>query len=327
MAQGLKRVRRIFVILGIVLLFCVQHSVSEAVVERIVAIVNQEIITLSEVERMVGHLKEEIEAGNRLERREQKNELFRKALDRLIEEKLLDQEAKRSKMKVSGKEVEALIEDVKQKSKATQEDLERALANDGLTLEGYKKEIEKRILRTKFVNWAVRVDTKPGEKERRDYYQKNIDQYRTDISYRPGHILFRIPEGATSEQVREIRKRCQKVLDGINAGEDFGKMATLYSEEDSGKDGGDLGYFKKGELLPALEKEILRLSVGEVTGIVRTEFGLHIIKLLDRKGGDAPPFEEMKEKIQADYLNKEFEKALNQLLKTLREKSVIEIKL
>jgi len=104
-------------------------------------------------------------------------------------------------------------------------------------------------------------------------------------------------------------------------------MALLYSQDATARDRGDLGYFKKGELLPAFEKEALRLQIGEVSGIVRTDFGFHLIKLLDRKGGDPPPFEEIKEKVQADYLEKDKEKALQQFISTLKEKSVIEIKL
>ena len=104
-------------------------------------------------------------------------------------------------------------------------------------------------------------------------------------------------------------------------------MAIFYSEDISSKDRGDLGVFKKGELLPAFEKEALRLKVGEVSGIVRTDFGFHIIKLIDLKGGDPLPFEEVKEKVRLDYLDREFEKGLKLFLATLKEKSIIEIKL
>jgi parvulin-like peptidyl-prolyl isomerase len=105
-------------------------------------------------------------------------------------------------------------------------------------------------------------------------------------------------------------------------------MAFLSSEDTvSRKDRGDLGYFKRGELLPALEREAIRLRVGEVSGVIRTEFGFHLIKLLDRKGGEPPPFEEIKEKVQADYYDKEMEKAFQQFLSKLKEKSIIEIKL
>jgi len=314
-------------ILGILLLLSGTFSSSEAVVDRIVAVVNKEIITLSEVERMIGHLKEEIEGGNRLERRGRINELSRMALEKLIEEKLIDQEAKKTGIKAAAKEIDGSIDEIKRRNAATQEDLEKVLARDGLTLETFKKEIEKRIIRNKLVQWAVKVEPNVGEKELRDFYLKNADRYRTEESYRPGHILLKVPKETTAEGVREIRAKCQKVQAKIRAGEDFGEMAILYSEDISSKDRGNLGVFKKGELLPALEKEALRLKVGEVSEVFRTDFGFHIIKLLDRKGGDPLPFEEMKEKVRQDYLEKEFEKGLKQFLTTLREKSIIEIKL
>jgi peptidyl-prolyl cis-trans isomerase C len=173
----------------------------------------------------------------------------------------------------------------------------------------------------------VKIETKVGEKELRDFYQKNLYRYRPNESYRPSHILFVVPKGATPEEVREIRKKCQAVLEKIIRGGDFGEMALLYSEDASNKNQGDLGYFKKGELVPAFEREALRLKIGEVSGIVRTDFGFHIIKLLDRKGMEPLSYEEVKEKVQADYYDSEMEKAFRQYISTLKEKSVIEIKL
>ena len=309
------------------ILLCGWVSSGEAVVDRIVAIVNQEIITLSEVEKVMGFLQEGIQAEDRMERRERRYELSRKVLEQLIEEKLIDQEVKKAGIKATSKEVDGAIEEVKRRNAATQEDLEKALAKDGLTLEAYKKQIEKTIQRSKFIQWAVKGESKSGEKEWRDFYQKNIGRYQSSQSYRPAHILFIIPKEATPERVQEIRKRCQKVLEKIKRGEDFGEMAMLYSEDISGKDRGDLGYLKKGELLPAFEKEALRLQVGEISGIIRTDFGFHIIKLLDRKGGVPFPFEEIKEKVMADFYQWETEKAFKQFITTLRDKAVIEIKL
>jgi parvulin-like peptidyl-prolyl isomerase len=263
-----------------------------------------------------------------LERRERIQEVFRKVLDRIIEEKLIEQEARKSGIKVTSKEIEGAVEDVKQKNKISQEGLEKALAADGLTLEAFKKDLERRILRGKLVNSAVKVEQKAGEKELMEFFQNNVNQYRVNESYRPAHILFLIPQDATPEQIRGIRKKSQKVLGRIKEGADFAKMAMEYSEDtSSGKEGGDLGHFKKGELLPALEKEAMRLQVGEVSGLIRTELGFHILKLLDRKGREPPPFEEIKEKVEADYYEKEMEKALQQFLSKLKEKSIIEIKL
>lgn len=319
--------KRILFALGFFLFLCGLVSPSEAVVDRIVAVVNQEIITLSEVETLTVSLKGESQTGNRLERRGQIQEFFRKALDQLIEEKLIDQEVKKTGVKVTSKEVDGAIEEVKRRNAATQEDLENALIRDGVTLEAYKKQIEKNLQRMKFVQMSVKMESKAGEKEWREFYQKNMDRYRGNESYRPAHILFIIPKDRTKEGILEIRKKCQAVLERIKKGEDFGELAILYSEDISRKDRGDLGYFKKGELLPAFEKEALRLQVGEVSGIVRTDFGFHIIKLLDRKGWTPLPYEEVRERVLADYLQWETEKAVNQFLTKLKEKAIIEIKL
>jgi peptidyl-prolyl cis-trans isomerase SurA len=302
-------------------------AVSEAVVDRVVAVVNQEIITLSELEKWKGPLVAEIKTEDRLAKREQTQEVLRRILDRLVEEKLVDQEVKRLGIKVSAKDVEGAIEELKRRNNLTQENFEKALVVEGLSLAGFKKEFEKQILRSRLINMAVKVEPKAGEKELRDFYQKNRDRYRGVETYRPGQILFYLPKDATPEQVQEIRNKCQAVLEKIKKGEDFGEMAVLYSEDASAKDRGDLGYFKKGDLLPAFEKEALRLKVGETSGIIRSEFGFHIIKLLDRKGEAPPPLEEVREKIGVDYYQSEMDKAIKQYIASLREKAIIDIKL
>ncbi len=318
---------KLFIILGILFSLTGLFTLSKAAVDRIVAVVNQEIITLSEVDKVIDHLKAEIDTKDRLERRVRINELSRMALERLIEEKLIDQEAKKAGIKVAAKEVDGAIEEIKRRNSATQEDLENALARDGLTLEAFRKDIEKKILRTKVVQFSVKVEPNVGEKELREFYQKNADRYRTEEIYRPAHILFKVSKEASPEEVRQVRAKCEKVLNRIRAGEDFGELAIIYSEDISSKDKGDLGVFKKGELLPAFEKETLQLKVGEISGIVRTDYGFHIIKLLDRKGGHPLPFEEVKERVRQEYLDREFERSLKQYLDSLKAKSIIEIKL
>jgi parvulin-like peptidyl-prolyl isomerase len=317
------------VILGFVILgFAGGLSTSEAVVDRVVAVVNEEVITLSEVDRVIApFLKEAVKAEDRLERKEQLNRIRRQALDTLIEEKLLDYEIKKAGMKVTPREVEAIVDDIKKQNKATQQDLEMALAKEGMTFEQYKTQIEKRILRTKLVQWSAKVEPQASEKQLRDFYEQNAERYKTPETFRPAHILFGIPKEAPPEKVQEVRKKCQEVLERIRKGEDFGEMALLYSQDPSAKERGDLGYFKKGELLPAFEKELNRLRVGEVGGIIRTEFGFHLIKLLDRRGGTPMPFEEAKARVQREYFESETDRAVRRFITSLKEKSVIDIRL
>jgi peptidyl-prolyl cis-trans isomerase SurA len=302
---------------------------SHAVTDRVVAVVNQDIITLSEVEKWMNPLLvlEVARTGDRLERQEKTRELRRKVLDQIIEDKLIEQEAKRSGIRVTAKELELALEEIRHRNNATPEDLEKAIAKEGLTLEAFKKQIEKQIQRMKLIQWAMKAEKKGGEKELVQFYLKNVERYRTRETYRPQHILFIVPKGASPAQVQEAKAKCRKTLEKIHRGEDFGEMALLYSEDVSAKDRGDLGFFKKGELLPSFEKEALRLKTGEVSGIVRSDFGFHIIKMMDRKGGDPVPFEEVRERVVQDYQEDEAERALKQFISTLRQKSIIEVRL
>ena len=118
-------------------------TVSEAVVDRVVAVVNQEIITLSEVEKWKGPFLTEIKTEDRLARQEQIQGVLRKILDRLVEEKLIDQEVKRLGLKLSAKEMEGAIEEMRRRNNLTQENFEKALIMEGLSLEGFKKEFRK----------------------------------------------------------------------------------------------------------------------------------------------------------------------------------------
>ena len=315
-----------FLQLGLFLCIVGSVSISQAVVDRIVAVVNQEVITLFEVENRLSLPEEKSGEGDRLEKKHRAYEFRRKALDQLIEERLIDQEVKKAGIKISGKDIDAAVEEIRRRNNVSPEEMAQALAKEGLTLETLKKQIEIKLQRMRLIQWAIKVDPKTGEKQFRDFYQRNIERYRGAESYRAAHILFVIPKEATSEAIREIRKKSQLTLEKIKGGADFSEMALLYSDDVSAKDGGDLGYFKRGDLLPAFEKEAFRLQVGEVSGLVRTEFGFHIIKLTDHKSG-VLPFEEVREKVQADYYDTEMETALKKYLTTLREKAIIEIKL
>jgi len=319
--------RKVFLLLIIFSLFFGSLDKAEAVIDRIVAIVNQEIITLSEVEKYAETAEKELRSEDPIQRKEEKKQLYRKIIDKLIEERLIEQEAKKLGIKVTSKEIEAALEEIKQRNNLTQEEFERALAKEGLSIDALKKQIEKRLQNTKLINFSLKMDVKMDEKKLREFYEKNIDRYQRTEQYRPAHIFFAIPKDATPAEIQEIKKKCQAVLEKIRRGEDFGEMALLYSEDTSSKDKGDLGFFRKGELLAVLEKEASRLKVGEVSGIVRSEFGFHIIKLLDRKGGGVIPFEEVVEKVKKDFMENEMEKAFKQFLTNLKEKSVIEIKL
>jgi len=320
--------KAVLIISGICFLLFGAWRSSRAIVDRVVAVVNRDIILLSDLDQWKGALVAQIKAVDRLEKQEQTQDVLRKILDRLIEDKLIDQAAKKLEIKLTAKELENAIEDIKRRNGfTTQEEFEKALAQDGLTLESLKKQLEPQVLRMKVVGMLAKVETKPEEKELRKFYEQNKNRYVLPETYRPAHILFRVSREDSPEEVQKIEKKCQTVLENIKKGADFREMAGLFSEDASSRDGGDLGFFKKGELIPILEGEALKLKVGEVSGVVRTDFGFHILKLLDRRGGEWTSFEDVREKVLTDYNEREVEKSYQQFMATLKQKAVIEIKL
>jgi len=159
MRRKKERMKKLLFGTGIFFLCYGPVSPGGAVVDRIVAVVNQEVITFSEIEKWSRPFHEEIQAEDRLERRERIQEVFRKVLDRIIEEKLIEQEARKSGIKVTSKEIDAAVEEVKQKNKISQEELEKALAADGLTLGGEPPPFEE-----------------IKEKVQADYYEKELEK-------------------------------------------------------------------------------------------------------------------------------------------------------
>jgi peptidyl-prolyl cis-trans isomerase SurA len=300
---------------------------SEGVLDRVVAVVNNEIITLSEVERGMPPSWEPAEGVDRLNAKQKLYQARRQVLERLIEEKVLDYEAKKVGVRVAETEVDATIEDIKRQNSATQEELEKALAKEGLTFQEYKMQMQKMLMRSRLIRWNVKVEENAGEKELKEFYQTHIERYQRGVSYHLAHILCAAPPGAPPEKILEAKRKAQNVLNRIRRGEDFGEMALRYSEDPSAKERGELGSFKKGEILLAIETEALRLKVGEVSDVIRTDSGFHIIKLLGREGGDPIPFEEVKERVEADYRASQRERAIKAYITSLKAKAVIEIRL
>jgi peptidyl-prolyl cis-trans isomerase D len=136
-----------------------------------------------------------------------------------------------------------------------------------------------------------------SEAELRDYYDKNTAQFKTDRAVRARHILFRLAEGAPAAEEQKIRDRAQLVLAKARGGTDFAALAREFSQDSSGPAGGELGWFSPGQMVPAFEQAAFALKKGEVSDLVRTQFGFHIIKVEDTREAGTPTFEQAREDV------------------------------
>lgn len=320
------RVRTLVLVIMVLFVF-IPPGLGE-IVDRIVAIVNDEIITISELEQFrESFYRFTAKRNDWLDREYSLLDVRLQALNAMIDEKLIDQEAVRLRISVSQKQINNTIESLRREQGLSQNQLEAALKAQGLSYEAYEEQVEKGLKRTRIVNRFVKSKIEIEEDDLEAYYEKNMRNYMADQSIRISHILLPLPANATREEEEGGISIAKEILKRVEEGEDFVALAHQYSREVPGVKGGDLGYFKRGEMIAPIDRIAFKLEVGEVGQPIRTGEGIILIKVTDRKGGSPIPLAEIREKVEKDYHNSRVEQQYRQWLRKLREKSFIEVKL
>jgi peptidyl-prolyl cis-trans isomerase SurA len=314
----------------IVVFFILPISLSAQVVNRIVAVINGEMICLSELQKWSSLYTREVDRSNpTMSENEKLKAAQEKILDQLINQKLLDQEAKRLKIEVSKKEIDQAIEDVQKRNSFSRRELLNALKHEGLTLDTYREQIAQEIKKVRLVEYEIKSKLNITEDAIKDYYIKNMAKPEIREGVRIQQIFLAIPQQANEEKIVEVKALGKGILSSLEKGEDFGMLAQQFSQDPSAQAGGDLGFFKKGELLPILEETVYRLKEGEVSPLIQSQAGFHIVRVLEKREGDVKLDGWMKsrDQIKSILYQKESERMFEQWLKNLREKAFIEIKL
>lgn len=300
--------------------------VSGKLVDTIAAVVNDDIITLYEVNREAQPLIREAEKKSTLDDAA-RSQIRHTILDRLVEKKLVDQKIKELNIKVSEEEIRQSIEDVKKQNNMTQDALVAALANQGLSFDQYRAQLQEQLEKLKLVSMEVRSKIQVGDAEMREYYDANRAKYTEDETFLARHIYFRINDKAPAAEIKRTMTTALMVLDEAKSGKDFIELAKTYSEDPAArKDGGALGPFKKGDMLPELEQAVMAMKPGDISDLVYTSAGFHIIKLEERKSGKLKPFESVKAEIEDVLYRKKSEERFSQWAKELRAQASVEIK-
>jgi peptidyl-prolyl cis-trans isomerase SurA len=296
------------------------------VIDSVAAIVNDDIITSYDVDQGVALLAKETEKKGPLSDAE-KAQLRPTALNRLIDKKLIDQKIKELNINISEEELRQTIEDVKKQNKITQENLVSALRAQGLTYDQYKAQLREQLERIRLMGQEVRAKIQVGEKETKEFYDANPKSFGAEEFFRARHIFFRTNRNAKPGELRKVLATAMIALQQAKSGMDFSELAKKYSDDpQAAKDGGDLGTFKKGDMLPEIEETVINMNPGEISDLVNTPAGFHIIKLEEKSPGKLRPFAEVKAEIEDQLFKKKSEERFNQWLAELRKAAAIEIK-
>jgi len=323
------KLRRCFYnILLAVVVVLVCAAAEAGVVDRIVAVVNDQVITLSEFNRAFEPYRVRFEAGYRGNERDKAlDEAKRSILNRMIENLLLEQEAKKTGISIQEGEIDAAIADLRKQRNLSEEELMRLLKEEKITPEAYRKDVRDQLIRMKLIGRDIRSKAVATEEEIGDYYRRHREDYDGKESVRIRQILLLIPPEASPEEKAKIRAAAEAVHQRLLTGESFEELCAKFSQGPGAQEGGDIGYIEKGAILPEIEVVAFALPLRKVSDVIESPVGFHIIQITDRRGAGAKAIEIVREEIKATLEKEKMEKRFEAWLKELREKYNVEIRL
>ena len=304
----------------ILLLSCPAYA--NVLLDRVVAVVNQDVITWSELYKAM-----EADASPKIKelQKDEQRKIFKENeasfLETLINVRLQLQEAKNTGVKVSDEELKDAVDNIKKKYSMSDDAFRESLKKEGFTFEDYKKRLREQIIISKVVNSQVRNKIVVTDGDLRKFVGENKEVLENAESFRISQILLKRKDADNSK----LEEEAGDLLKKIEQGESFSDLAKQYSEDPSAKAGGDLGSLKKSQLNKSFTDVISQMKPGDVSKPFWTDSGLHIIRLESRT--EAKSNDEALEEARNMLNDKIFRERYNAWMKSLREKSFIEIRL
>jgi peptidyl-prolyl cis-trans isomerase SurA len=319
----IKSANSLIIFAGAVILFC--NTAYGETFDRVVARVNGDIIILSAVQEKATFIAEQVKARQgSLPDNMSGDELLASVLNDMVDEKLQLQEARKTLMEVDERRVEKAIADIKGNNNITEEQLEEMLEQEGKSIESYKKQVRDQILVSQIIGYRLKTSAVVSDKEIHKYYLKNQKEFWKPEKSFFRHILFIFEPGISDKEKRFKTIKAKEVLRQIKAGKSFEDLAIKYSEDVSSSSGGEIGYIAKGTLVAELEDVAFKLKEGKVSGLVKSDYGLHIIKNDHIVSASLKPFEDVKDEIGKHLFSENRKVRYDKWMKSLKKNAFIE---
>lgn len=295
------------------------------VIDRIVAVVNNEIVTLSDLRSFSGKLEKSGLVDDLLlfgQKPESLKGNQKAQLDYLMNERILDSEIKRLNLAVTIERVEQEIRDIAKKNGVSRNELMTAIKSQGMSPSDYQAFIKTRIERQSLIEQEITSKIRVSDEDvQAQYSQGTGGSEALAFEYTLAHIFFNPKKGGAGATT----ERAEAALKKLKEGAPFEAVAEQSSEDPNFSNGGVLGTFRSGEFNSELEKAVQNLNAGSYTGIVTAKDGLHIFKVVGKKMTTDPKFEKEKEKIRAQLFEKAFQKHFKNWLDNKRDESFVRI--
>lgn len=288
---------------------------------NVLARVNGAEVTKADFDRLIKNM--ELGAGQPVPA-ERRDEIYRGALDQLVTYTVLKQEARARKITVPDAEVEAGLQEMR-KQFATEEEFKKALSDRGMTLDRLRADARIDMAINKMIEDEVAKEPEATDVQVRDYYDKNPDKFKQDEAVRASHILIRVEPNATDAEKQKARARAEELAKQAKAGADFGELARKHSADGSAAMGGDLNFLVPGQTVAPFDKAVFSMKPGEISDVVETEFGFHVIKVMEKRDASMVPFTQISPRIRAFLTDEAKQGRAQAFIEELKKKASIEV--
>jgi len=297
------------------------------IVDRVVARVNNEIVTLSTVKSKVAIVLSRIDPSDSDGVKKTEKQLMQLSLDSIIDEKLQVQEGKRKGLIVNEEMVDKAIDDIYKNNNITANQFKLILEKEGRDFASYKKIIHDQILSSKVVHMQLQGAPLSSNRDTFKYYKINKKKYWVPSKVVVSQIMFINAKDALQSDVKLKRIKAQEILGLLRSGNDFSDLAKKYSEDITGPLGGRVGIIERGTTLPKFEEIAFNLKLNEVSNVFQTENGIHIIRCDDIISGYFKSYKDVKSEIKGLLDLKKNNEYFTSWMRELRESAFIEVKL
>ena len=300
------------------------------VVDRVIAVVNDEIILDSELAVQLTPYEPDLEGiDDPKERARRKDKLRAQVLDEMIAEQLIIEAAAAARLEeITSKEVDQIIADTKSDNKLDDATFQQALAAQGVTLAQYRQNVKRQLTRVRAMKMLVAPKVNVTDEEVRAQYDQMVRRSDAVSQVRLAHIQLTLPERPTDAEVAAARAKAGDIVTRVRGGEEFGKLAAEFSDDANTKtSGGELGWIERGTLDPAWEQVVFNMEPKEVRGPVAGPRGLEVFYVTETKRTEMKPFEKMKDQIKGELQQRNMQKQTTTWIEELRKKAYIEVKL
>lgn len=295
------------IIITFLLFFTVIYN-ANALEDRIVAVVNDEVITLSEL-------------------RTADTKVFPSAsLSFLIEKKLQLQAAKKKGISASNAEVDEAVNDIKKMNRFTSdEEMNAALLKEGISVEDYKREIREQLIIMKLVNREVKSKISVSDKDVGNYYESHKSDFRFPERIRIGYVNVPVKSSDSDDEIQKALGKINNIRRDLDNNVSISELKRRYSDSGDIKFVSDLGFIKKGDLIPELENPAFSMNEGEISDVIKTPTGFYVIQKIEVKKTEYRPIDEVKDIVRESVFQEKSESVYKDWLYNLKTSSYINI--